>query len=247
MPSSNTLRRAGALIIALAATEAFAQVPPPVAPALVPAAAPAAPAAPATQAVAEQVTTGTLKQLEQLQREKAVAELKKQIAELNGPKIDATPLSLPPAMPAQQAGAPAFFQGGPAPLLAPEESIDHQVLSIISFRGETQADVMNGDTVSTVRVGDKLGSGKVVAIDLKEGVSVEMKTPVPAVYDRKGKVVKPETTQLKRITLPRAMSARETAQPAVSVAPPPIPQRPPVPAGTNGGFADAVQASRPTR
>lgn len=173
-----------------------------------------------------QTVTGTLKQLEMLQREKAIAEAQRDIAEIKK-KIDVSPAEIRPA-PGGAIALPGLTPavaavGAQAPLMLPptrliRAPVMYKVLSIIGFRSESIADVIRGDVVTTVRVGDMLGDDKVVGIDMRTGVVIERKLAaeedvIPAksgkATGKKGaiEVIPARIARTERVSLQPAMTA----------------------------------------
>lgn len=133
----------------------------------------------------------SLKEFATLERKKALSSLRKQIKEAQQEEKKDPPASLPQAVPAfgqlppyaamppgmalPPGMTPAMLSkmGIKAPGMFPSLGPQHKVVSIISFRGDVSADIVEGELITTVRVGDRLGNGKVVGIDINRGVSVE--------------------------------------------------------------------------
>lgn len=64
---------------------------------------------------------------------------------------------------------------GAAQIIPPSAMVaGYKVLSIVVFKGVATADILEGDLTSTVKVGDSVGPGRVVAIDTRDGVQVEV-------------------------------------------------------------------------
>lgn len=153
--------------------------------------APQAPGASRRVDEADSVTDISLKEFATLERKRALASLRKEIKEgQDADKKNATPVApkpLPtvtqlspvygfqPGMPLPPGLTPAMLgRMGPTGInIFPPTGSRHKVVSIVSFRGDVRADVMDGELVTTVKVGDKLGAGKVVSIDVDQGVRVE--------------------------------------------------------------------------
>lgn len=184
MPSNNNIH-ATAIVLALCAITAKAQVVVPSSLA-VPVMSTAMSQVPTVLAASKGVQNaseqaspgGTLKQLEALQREKAVAELRKQVREINGTReasSEATKALPAAAVPSAKVRPIGVIGMPPTTAFPIMEAVkpDYSVLSIISFRGDTRADVVLGNIVSTIHVGDKLSDAKVVAISLNDGVVIE--------------------------------------------------------------------------
>ncbi len=153
--------------------------------------APQAPGASRRVDEADSVTDISLKEFATLERKRALAVLRKEIKEgQDADKKNAAPVA-PKTLPAVTQFSPAYgFQPGmpvppgmtPAMLgrMSPSginsfasSAPRHKVVSIVSFQGDVRADVMDGELITTVKVGDKLGAGKVVSIDVDQGVRVE--------------------------------------------------------------------------
>lgn len=136
-------------------------------------------------------TAMSLKEFAALERKKALISLRKQIKEAQQDEKKDPPAPLPQAMPSfgqhlPSAGIPPGMPipPGMTPAMLARMGIkppgmlqplgpQQKVVSIISFRGDVSADIVDGELITTVRVGDRLGNGKVVGIDINRGVSVE--------------------------------------------------------------------------
>lgn len=143
-----------------------------------------------------------------------------------------TPVGLPPAMfPGMPAGMPAGMPTGPGAAMqaqrtpamsateaaalkaAAENATEHTVVSVVAFQGKAAADVADiGGTVSTVRVGDRLGRWVVRSISATDGVEVERMSEGRAITRK----LPPRTTAV----------AQAAAAPAVPMGLTPAPQMP---------------------
>jgi hypothetical protein len=133
-------------------------------------------AAPATQ-------MGTLRELEALQRETALAEARKKLRELApppAPVIAAVPPAAVSAAPKQKsskkdAPAPAQTAAYFAPPTTPVEFVEPpkaKLVNLMVIGARARADVMDGTRMFTIKEGDKLGAWTVARI-ASDGVVVE--------------------------------------------------------------------------
>lgn len=151
-----------------------------------------APAAAASGAAPDGLT---LKQLEKIEREMAISKAKKALRDqtrADKPDDAGLPTGIPGA--AGGLGAPRMivmpdgrrvFQAPGGPFGAsgpgayglagtPEQQLsEFKVLSVVSFRGSTSADIIDGSSlVKTIKVGDRVGPGTVASITSDGSVSV---------------------------------------------------------------------------
>lgn len=192
-----------AVLAVTASACALAQVPAPVfpenakQPALIKQVAPVLVGSPAANAgalpslSATNVDTGTLRRVEALMRDQAESDIRNKNLRANAGA--AQPVGIDPAVlmnGAGQAGAIPLpgvmpFVAGKTKTVGPlsaaisgDELSGYQTVSVINFNGNASADVMINDTLSTLRIGDKIGgtsstSGWVVKSISVDGVVVE--------------------------------------------------------------------------
>lgn len=138
----------------------------------------------------------TLKQLEKIEREMAISKAKKALRDQTRADERPDDAGLPTGIPgaAGGPGAPRMivmpdgrrvFQAPGGPFGAsgpgtyglattPEQQLsEFKVLSVVSFRGSTSADIIDGSSlVKTIKVGDRVGPGTVASITSDGSVSV---------------------------------------------------------------------------
>lgn len=162
-------------------------------PPAVAASAPATPRAPSAADVQAVVIgkgdAGTLKELEALQRETAIADMRKKLADLKpatvaAPAVAAVPpavTTIPPVDPAAAApvgkkrGKKAEVAAAPPVKIKPVEYVEPpktKLVNLLVMGGRARADVMEGGRMFTVKEGDKLGRWTVASIN-SAGVTVE--------------------------------------------------------------------------
>lgn len=172
-----------------------APVAAPVAPKIDKTKAPQAPGAKRQADDAESASGMSLTEFATLERKRALSSLRKEIKEAQEAEKKSSAPAAPPSLPGINQLPPGFgFRPGmalppgvtPAMLarmgpgaagMFPPPGPRHKVVSIVSFRDDVRADVVDGELITTVRVGDRLGTGKVVSIDVARGVSVESVGP----------------------------------------------------------------------
>lgn len=122
-------------------------------------------------------SAGTLKELELLQREAFMAELRAKIREANKDVAAVAP-SVAPAMQPMPAPAPML----PSALVEPALDVPAQLVNVIIMgQGRGRADVMHEGSIVTVREGDKLGAWVVQSIQPgKVTVERTFEAPAPA-------------------------------------------------------------------
>lgn len=198
MQSNNSRRNASVSSVAMLI--AMCAAIPAVAQQAVPAPTPAAPipAPPAKIAPANQVAPGaltspaaigpTLKDFEKVERERTLRALKKEAAE----SISMGDAGMPANGQMSGLAAPMSPDGKPMPtpkkkrtppedprVVAQRLSEPYKVVSVVSFRDSVFADILFGGSVTTIRVGDRLGPGTVAAIT--PDVGVRLAVPVKGI------------------------------------------------------------------
>lgn len=151
----------------------------------------------------------TLRQLEVIQRKVAVIKAKKSFREQERTQNEVEAQDAPP-VPMVRAPNGQMMPANmmPPPPTPQEQMAGYRVLSTVTFGGKTSADISNGGLVTTVKVGDSLGSGRVTNIRDGGVVTVSLTTSIPTTapaghqkVKRKGARSAASSTEIKTVSV----------------------------------------------